>query len=269
MRRIRMLLMVVIVLVSVPLPAAAAPGDLLPGEAAPRLRGTMPMRTYSLDFYQLPGGLEADVIRAMALDVEAAISSGSGEIGSGLSGRVSISFEPPQSGECAIRGLTLSNQRTIRLFYAPGTDPQRIVAILSHELFHQLQHDYYGERDHRKADNMLLEGMATWGSRNYFRDANGRPHYQNDVLRVLREGALLPLTTNLVADCRTTTRVNIYNEWASFVEYLLATYGRERFDALYRSSTSRAAGSANYQRIYGKTLEQLDADWQVWLAAQG
>jgi hypothetical protein len=241
---------------------------LLPGEPAPVLRGEMPMRTYSLDFYRLQGGLEAEVIRAMAMDVEASIEVGSAEIASGLTGRVSIRFEPPQSGECAIRGLTLSNQRTIRLFYAPGSNPKNIVRILAHELFHQLQHDYYGETDHRKADNMLLEGMATWGSRSYNLNEAGVPIYHADVKRVQAEGELLPLTTNLVADCRTTTRVNIYNQWASFVEFLLKEHGRESFDALYRSSSSREAGSADYRGVYGKTLSQLDAEWQAWLSQQ-
>jgi hypothetical protein len=241
---------------------------LLPGEPAPVLRGEMPMRTYSLDFYRLAGGLEADTIRAMAMDVEASIAVGSAEMGSGLTGRVSIRFEPPQSGSCAIRGLTLSNQRTIRLFYAPGSNPNSIVRILAHELFHQLQHDYYGERDHRKADNMLLEGMATWGSRSYTLNEAGVPAYHAEVKRAQAADELLPLTTNLEADCRTTTRVNIYNQWASFVEFLLAEYGRESFDALYRSSRSRDAGSADYFGVYGKTLDQLDAEWQVWLSAQ-
>lgn len=247
-------------------PASEPP--LLPGESAPVLRGEMPMRTYSLDFYRLQGGLEADVIRAMAMDVETSIEVGSAEMGSGLTGRVSIRFEPPQSGECAIRGLTLSNQRTIRLFYAPGSNPKNIVRILAHELFHQLQHDYYGEPDHRKSDNILLEGMATWGSRSYNLNEEGVPVYHAEVKRAQAEGDLLPLTTNLVADCRTTTRVNIYNQWASFVEFLLKEYGRESFDALYRSSPSRTAGSADYLGVYGKTLEQLDAEWQVWLSVQ-
>src|SRR4051794_27499361 len=119
MRRILMqMIRVTLLLVSFPQLAHAAPSapPLLPGSPAPRLRGDMPMRTYSLDFYRLPGGLEAEVIRQIALDVEGSITSDSAEIGGGLSGRVSISFEPPQQGECAIRGLTLSNQRTIRLF---------------------------------------------------------------------------------------------------------------------------------------------------------
>ena len=265
----RALLVVVLTstIVAWSIPASAAPPPLLGGTAAPVLGGEMPMRTYSLDFYRRPGGMESAVIRAMAMQVEGAITSDLASIGgAGLSGRVSISFEPPQTGACAIRGLTLSDQHTIHLYYAPATDPRRVVSILSHELFHQLQHDYYGERVHRRADVILLEGMAVWGSRAYFSDASGQPSYRSNVRQWSRDNTLMPLTTSLEADCRTTTRVSIYDEWASFVEYLLTTYGRAKFDALYRDSTGRTAGSANYTDVYDKTLPQLEAAWREWLA---
>ncbi len=252
---------------ALPSTAPAAP-PMLGGTPAPRLTGELAMRTYSLDFYRTKGSIDAATIQAMALAVEQTVITSSLEIGGFLTGRVSIRFEPPQTGPCAIRGLTLSNERTIRLFYAPDTDPNRVLAILAHELFHQLQHDYYGEKAHRRADIILLEGMAVWGSRAYFRSADGRPLYQQRAQQALREGSLLPLTTSLEADCRTTTRNNIYNQWASFVEYLLSSYGRERFDTLYRDSTGRPAGSANYQGIYGKSLATLEAEWIAWLAKQ-
>jgi hypothetical protein len=241
------------------------PPPLLGGEPAPRLSGEMVMRTYSIDFYRLKGAIDAEVIRAMALEVENTITNGMGEIGAGLTGRVSVRFEPPQTGPCAIRGLTLSNERTIRLFYAPGTDVKRIIAILAHEFFHQLQHDYYGETFHRRSDRILLEGMATWGSRNYFREPDGSYSYRARVMEALRTNTLLPLTTSLDRDCRTTTRNNIYNQWASFVEFLLAEYGREKLNAVYKDSTGREAGSANYRGIYGKSLEALEREWVDWL----
>ena len=244
------------------------PAPLLGGEPAPHLAGELAMRTYSLDLYRSRGGLTAAVVQGLAMPVEAALQRDSEVLGRALTGRVALSFEPAQTGPCAIRGLTLSNQRTIRLFYAPGTDPARVSAILTHELFHQLQHDYYGERDHRKADVILLEGMATWGTASYFRTAAGEPQYRAKVRAALRAGELLPLTTSLEQDCRTTTRNVIYDQWASFVEYLAATYGRDRLDAAYRSSSGRPAGSSNYLVVYGKPLAQLEREWRDWAAGQ-
>jgi hypothetical protein len=226
------------------------------------------MRTYSLDFYWAPGGFEPEAIKSIALPSELAILTGTAQIGAGLAGRVSISFEPPQQGPCAIRGLTLSAERTIILYYEPESDPQRVLRILAHELFHQLQHDYYGREAHLRSDVILLEGMAVWGSAAYFLDETGRPTYQRAAKQALENGELLPLTYSLEADCRTTSRVNIYNQWASFVEYLLEAYGREGLDAVYVSSSGRPAGSSDYQGVYGKPLSELEAEWIAWLARQ-
>lgn len=249
-------------------PATPTPLPYLEGEPAPALGGELAMRTYSLDLYRGAGGLSAATVRRLGMPAEEAAVRGSAIVGGFLTGRVAISFEAPQQGPCALRGITLSNRRTIRLFYAPGTDPARVTGILAHELFHQLQHDYYGERDHRKADVILLEGMAVWGTASYFLTERGEPLYRERVREAFRAGEILPLVTSLEADCRTTTRNNIYNQWASFVEYLVATYGRERLDAAYRSSTGRPAGSADYRGAYGKTLAELEREWLAWARAQ-
>ncbi len=246
-------------------PATAPP--LLEGEPAPVLRGNMVMRTYSIDFYRSPGGLNESTILALSLAAEEAVVSGIGRIGAGLKGRIAIGFEPPQTGPCAIRGLTLSNQRTIILYYEPDTDPNRVLSILAHEFIHQLQHDYYGPADHLVSDVILLEGMAVWASSPYFMTSEGQTLYHVRAKQALLDGALLPLDTDLEADCRTTTRVNIYDQWGSFVEYLLLTYGRESLDAVYRDSTGRSPGSSNYQGVYGKSLRDLEAEWVAWLTA--
>jgi hypothetical protein len=247
-----------------------APGalPLLAGEPAPRLGGELIVRTQSVDFYRLPGGLTASEIYALSSAVEESIASGSTLMGTNLRGRVSVRFEPAQRGICAIRGLTLSNERTIRMFYGPGSNRANIEVILAHEFIHQLQHDYYGVPEHLNSDIILLEGMAMWGSHPYMLDETEQARYHTRVQEAYEAGALLPLTTDLSADCRTTTRNNIYNQWASFTEYLLLTYGREQFDAVYRNSTGRPPGSAAYQAIYGKTLSKLEAEWLAWVAAE-
>lgn len=247
---------------------APTPAPLLAGEPAPRLAGDLAMRTFSLDLYRSRGGLTAAAVRELAMAAEESLQRGGVVVGGYLTGRVAISFEAPQTGPCALRGITLSNQRTIRLFYAPGTDTGRVGAILAHELFHQLQHDYYGELDHRKSDVILLEGMAVWGTAGYFSTAEGEPRYRANVRAAHQAGELLPLTTSLERDCRTTTRNVIYDQWASFVEYLDVSYGRDRLDAAYRSSSGRPAGSSDYRSVYGKPLPQLEREWREWAAGQ-
>ncbi len=248
---------------------AAADGSpgLLAGVPAPPLGGELVVRTQSVDFYRSPGGLTTAEVGALSGAVEAAIASGTTMMGNNLAGRVSIRFEPAQTGICAIRGLTLSNQRTIRMFYNPGSNLYNIESILAHEFIHQLQHDYYGVPYHLRSDTILLEGMAEWASSPYNLEADGQPYYHAEVQQAFEKGALLPLTTSLEADCRTTTRNTLYEQWASFAEYLLVTYGRDSFDAVYRSNTGRPAGAASYEAVYGKSLAALEAEWQAWLAA--
>lgn len=252
-----------------PLPPTATPLPLLEGVPAPVLAGDLVMRTYSIDFYRLPGGLNEQAIKQLAMPTERAIAIVGRNLGRDvrLEGRVSIRFEPAQTGICAIRGWTISQERTIRMFYEPDFNPETIIPILAHELFHQLQHDYYGQGPHLRSDNVLLEGMATWGSSDYFVDPDGSPRYRRHVREALAGGYLLPLATDLDVDCRTSTRGNIYSQWASFVEYLIDTYGKEKLNAVYVDSTGRKPGSANYVGVYGKTLAELEADWIAWARA--
>jgi hypothetical protein len=234
---------------------------------APLLSGELITRTAHLDLYRIAGGLPATALLDLAPQFEQAIDRVGARMAARLSGRVALSFEPPQRGSCALRGLTLSHQRTIHLYYAPDTPEARIRAVVAHELAHQLQHDYYGWPAHQRSDLILLEGQATWASGDYALDDQGQPGWASAAERALAAGTLLPLDVSLEADCRTTTRNSAYTGWASFVAFLM-TYGRERFDALYRSGKGHSPGSADYAGVYGKSLHELDQEWRGWLDTQ-
>jgi hypothetical protein len=139
----------------------------------------------------------------------------------------------------------------------------RAVNILAHELVHQLAHDRYGDR-HLQADMILLEGVATWGAGEYW--LSGQPDFAAVVRPWIASGAALPLATSYVG--RPIADMNmLYYEWAGFVEFLIDEYGRERFDTLYVSGAS-TPGSADYAGVYGKTLSELEAEWQVWVGTR-
>ncbi len=121
---------------------------------------------------------------------------------------------------------------------------------------------------HQRSDVILLEGQATWASRDYALGEDGRPTWASRAEQALAEGTLLPLAANLETDCRTTTRNAAYTGWASFVDFLIASYGRERFDFLYQSGRGRDPGSSDYSGVYGKDLATLDQEWRTWLAEQ-
>jgi hypothetical protein len=231
------------------------------------LAGQLISSTARLDLYRIEGGLTITTLLNLAPLFEQAIDRVGARMGAHLSGRVALSFEPVQRGPCALRGQTLSHQRIIRLYYAPATPEQRVLAIVAHELAHEIQHDYYGWSAHQKSDLILLEGQATWASGDYALDSQGKPSWQSAAELALAEGKLLPLDVSLEADCRTATRNSSYTGWASFVAFLLRA-GRERFDALYRSGRDHRPGAADYTGIYGKSLHELDQDWRLWLAEQ-
>ena len=58
---------------------------------------------------------------------------------------------------------------------------------------------------------------------------------------------------------------NAYELWASFVDYLTRQYGWKKFDALYASGRGRAPGSASYQKVLGKSLDELADEWRAWV----
>jgi len=231
------------------------------------LEGQLITSTTHLDLYRIAGGLTITALLSLAPQFEQAIDRVSERMDARLIGRVALSFEPAQRGPCAQRGLTLSHQRMIRLYYAPDTPEERVLAIVAHELAHELQHDYYGWPAHQRSDTILLEGQATWASGDYALDQHGRPSWQSAAEQALAEGALLPLDVSLETDCRTATRNSAYTGWASFVAFLMRD-GRERFDALYRSGRGHRPGAADYLGVYGKDLHQLDQEWRVWLDEQ-
>lgn len=161
---------------------------------------------------------------------------------------------------CALSGVAYTDIRSIRVFTCNGIGRERAIAILAHEYAHQLQQDRYGPR-HLSADLILSEGLATWAAGKYW--LGGHPDFRNYVRAQRASGVLYPLATHYAG--RGVAVMNaLYYQWASFVEFLIDQYGRERLDALYVTG-SGAPGSANYQAIYGKDLAALEQEWIAWL----
>lgn len=235
--------------------------------AAPRL--VLVRRTQHFDVYRSYGALPWAEARRLAARLEPTMEAVSGRFGMPFSARERIYLLPPQRGTCAIRGLTTSALRQIRLYYGPGTDVDRIQSLLAHEFVHQLQRERFGGNVQRKADIILLEGWAMLASDGFARTPDGREARWRARLRdVVARGGLLPLTVDLDRDCRTTTRNSIYDEWASFVDFLQKKGGTDKLTALYRSSTGRAAGTAGYASVYGKSFAELEAEWRAWVVTQ-
>ncbi len=235
--------------------------SILPGQPTPTivpLAGDFAQRN-DLIVVSAEGLYDNPTQAQLAADLEQALNYVAARFGARPAAPISayVGWE----ASCNLHGIAYTDQHVTQAFTCPDLPPRRAVNILAHEFVHQLAHDRYGP-SHLQADLILLEGVATWGAGEYW--LGGQSSFGTFVRRQYKEaGALLPLATHYAG--RPIGDMNkLYYQWASFVEFLIETYGRDHFDALYVSG-SNAPGSADYTGVYGKDLSVLEQEWLVWL----
>jgi hypothetical protein len=204
-------------------------------------------------------GLYPDERQPLAAELQRALAYVTARFGSGpTGGRFKAVLLRDDS--CALHGIAYTDVRSVQVYSCPNIARGRAIAILAHELVHQLEQDRYGPA-HLNADLILSEGMATWGAGEYW--LGGQPDFRTYVREQRKGGLFYPLATNY-SGLGIAAMNALYYQWASFVDFLISTYGREKFDRLYVSGHG-APGSADYTGVYGKGLEVLEREWQTWL----
>ncbi len=224
--------------------------------AVPVLSGVaQPQNTELLRITVAPQALPASVsIETITADLYAALAYVSERTAINLTAPIAVRINA--SPDCALHGVAYTDIREVQVFTCSALPPSRAVNILAHEFVHQLAHDYYGAA-HLRSDPILLEGWATWGAGRYW--LGQMPDFRTFV----GTRPSLPLVASHLG--RPAAEMNtLYYQWASFVEYLIITYGRTAFDDLYRSGAG-TPGSADYQGVYGIDLPTLEAQWRTWL----
>ena len=156
--------------------------------------------------------------------------------------------------------MAYTSNHTINIFYRPEDDEYKAVVILSHELAHQLEAEYYGSEVQSRADTIVHEGLATWISGEYWLSLSDSTNWQARAKQLHDAGVAMN-----VASAERSGPDSAYEIWAAFVDYLTRTYGWDAFHELYKSGRGRAPGSANYKAIYGKTLAELNEEWVATL----
>ena len=115
----------------------------------------------------------------------------------------------------------------------------------------------------------LIEGFANWASLRYWSAWQGYASFDDVVRGYLADGRFVPLD-NPPADCTIVARDVVYNERASFVGYLIGTYGLDRFLEVsgqvvaFRRPTLYFI--ADYEGVYGKSFATLLAEWTASVA---
>jgi hypothetical protein len=239
-----------------PVPAPARiPGD------GPRMAGALVAQTERLDFYVGKNTFSAEQVAELAPLIEQLLRKSEARLGTTLDRRVSIAFYrtalAPSRG---VRGMAFTDSGRAELYYRPHEDSGRAATIAAHELGHHLEVQRYGEAVQRRADTILHEGMATWIAGHRWLAMCDAPTWHERARQLRDAGVPLRLLT-----AERYGPDNAYELWASFVHFLTLRYGWEKLDALYASGRGRAPGSADYQQVLGKSLDELADEWRAWV----
>lgn len=234
------------------LPAARAAAP-----PAPITGAVVPLDAFEL---RVDAGLYSDERQPLADDMKQALAYVTARFGSHPT--ASFTAAVVQDGACGLHGLAYTDVRTVQVFTCASISRQRAVAIMAHEMVHQLEQDRYGPA-HLQADLILAEGTATWGAGKYW--LGSQPDFRAYVRAQRQNGLFYPLATHYNG-LGVTAMNALYYEWASFVDFLITTYGREKFDRVYVTGHS-APGSADYAGVYGKGLDALEREWMAWLGS--
>lgn len=212
-----------------------------------------------LTIYTTSGSYSDEQARDLAVPLDEALHYVSSRTGLQLSAPVAIIFD--RRATCGADGAAYTRQRVIMLYACPDLPMRRGVNIVAHELVHQLAHDHYGAA-HLRADLIMSEGFATWGAGKYWlgREPDFRSFVQHNYA-----DALLPLDSDYRSLGTIDAMNRLYYQWASLVDYLVATHGRDAFDKVYASGQGIAPNTADYSRVLGADLHQLEQRWQQWL----
>lgn len=239
-----------------------APTSFLPGRG-PILPGEFVYAGRRIDFYVGRGTFSADQVRDLAVKIEYALGYLQRRFDVQLTDRVSIGFYNPALAPTSdTRGIAYTHDRTnIRLFYGPNDDTYKALVIATHELAHALQAEAYGREAQGRSDLVLLEGLATWISGEYWLSLSDSPSFQARARALYQAG----YRGNLAALASSADSMAAYEMWAGFVDYLARTYGWDKFNELYANGRGRAPGSANYRGIYGKSFQELYTEWYATL----
>jgi hypothetical protein len=240
-----------------PEPMLTRPEQPAPNPPPPLSGNTQPLPGALFDL-SVDDGLYADQREQLSADLSRALAYVTQRFGNGPSQpfRAAVRID----ASCGLHGIAYTDVRNVQTFACNSIGRERAVAIMAHEFVHQLEQDRYGPA-HLSSDTILAEGAATWGAGEYW--LGGKPDFRSFVREQRANGLSYPLATDYNG-LGVTAMNAIYYQWASFVEYLVGAYGREKFDAVYVRGGS-GIGSADYAGVYGKSLDVLEREWLAWL----
>ncbi len=239
---------------------AVAPLPFIAGDGPP-MRGTRVAQTGRLDVYVGLRTFTPEQVAAIAPRLEELLRGNEERFGFQLQRRVSIAFYRPSLAPSKdTRGVAYTEERRAEVYYRPEEDIERALVVASHELAHHLQAQRYGDDAQKRADIILLEGLATWITGPPWLAKYGVSSWKERARQIDDSGVPLRLL-----HARRYGDNIAYELWASFVDFLIERHGMDKMHDLYISGRGREPGSADYQRVYGASLHELADEWRAWV----
>ncbi len=133
--------------------------------------------------------------------------------------------------------------------------------LIVHESTHIIDRQFAPQRI-----KFLAEGIAVWASEGHYKPEN----LSERAAALVQIGEYIPLQT-LIDDFYPVQHEIGYLQAASFVTYLVDTYGYSTFRELYSATSSDDAATEyealdlNLREFYGKTLTEFEAEWLAYL----
>lgn len=138
---------------------------------------------------------------------------------------------------------------------------------VTHELSHVLLFQYKGFLAELRYPNWLLEGIAVYGS-----NQMGTSFYpgREETIRKIGEGNFLPpnwFHTRKEDGVKLDVEYRIafiYSEFACIVDYLIGTYGKEKFMEYMKALLKSGDHEVIFKKVYGISFEDMIANFRTF-----
>ena len=160
-------------------------------------------------------------------------------------------------GESWVAGHASPALGIVFVAIAPSSQQQILMQQkIPHELAHILLYRHVGE-NYNRLPTWLLEGIAS------IAELYPNPDYQLALERAVENTSLIPISTLCQPFPRDASQAFLaYAEATSFTRYLHANYGSSGLDELIFAYADGLSCDAGTMRVFGKSLDYLDANWQ-------
>jgi hypothetical protein len=277
----------------------AVPAVNRPPEIYGDIGGELVRQTPHFQIYVEKGFTPVD-LDWLAAEAEVIHTYLSGRMGASVDERFALTFRPPDTRTCPIRGFASWGSSPVAqaiVFADEKTNRSQVVAILAHEIAHL----FHGRALKMLSINQdLTEGLATWGAGKYW-EAWARASLEDTVRSFKSDGRYRPLGTYFLVEpaarpllegenCLKDRDLR-YGSWAAFIDFLISRYGMDKLRQLFGpieregqvlfatpqvpltnplriegfglapSLTVVTPPPPPFQDVYGLSLEELEKTW--------